>query len=349
MILYNIILVILFILVLVLFYLVLKPELLNKKQSTNDQEIELQPSKQVKPQVNLEDFSSRQQNIVNRLLEIKENFHSIHSNQEIALFSIIDNIIDYINRVTPLNEYLLDTLENKLFNLDISRPGGDPFPKMDALAIELTPIHNFLYQYHNISALYRDDIQVFYKNCLLEISGELKKFKQLKNILANTSTIEIYQVEKKQHLTSYIIYLTLFFIFIIFGLTFAYFSIELKEQIINGDEKNIIDYWVLKASGIFVSITLITFFLKQAVHHQKRKEHVERTMLELKALPAYMAELSSEDAKNLRNTLASKYFGNSNDNSTINEISGLLTEQLKNSTEVAKSSAEVIKSLQPKT
>lgn len=68
-------------------------------------------------------------------------------------------------------------------------------------------------------------------------------------------------------------------------------------------------------------------------------------MLELKALPSYMAELSSEDAKKLRSDLASKYFGNSSDNSTINEISGLLTEQLKNSTEVAKASSEAIKAL----
>ena len=70
-------------------------------------------------------------------------------------------------------------------------------------------------------------------------------------------------------------------------------------------------------------------------------------MLELKALPAYMAELKPDDATNLRKELASKYFGNSNDGSTLNEIGNIISEQLKNSTEVAKSSAEVIKALTP--
>lgn len=280
---------------------------------------------------------------------IKMTFRDVvHKNGEIKLYSIINNIQDYLQRMQPNDYFLLENIEDNLKRIDKLRPEGDPLPKMNEMAIQLLPTQELLYQYFSSTRIYSQSIQPFYESALKELSKELNNFRKLKDILANASTIEIYQIEKKQHSNSHIIYLTLFFIFIIFGLVFAYFSIELKEQIIGENNKNFIDYWVLKASGIFVSITLITFFLKQAIHHQKRKEQVERTMLELKALPAYMADLSSEDAKNLRNTLASKYFGNSNDNSTINEISGLLTEQLKNSTEVAKSSAEVIKALQPK-
>ena len=59
-------------------------------------------------------------------------------------------------------------------------------------------------------------------------------------------------------------------------------------------------------------------------------------MLELKALPAYMADLDPQDAINLRKDLASKYFGNTSDHSTINDLSNIVNEQLKTSIELIK-------------
>ncbi|MFX9342620.1 hypothetical protein ABTO59_11870 [Acinetobacter baumannii] len=93
---------------------------------------------------------------------------------------------------------------------------------------------------------------------------------------------------------------------------------------------------------------MITFLLKQIAHYQKKRDEAERITLELKALPSYLADLEVKDATNLRKDLAPKYFGKSNDNSTLNEIGNIVTEQLKTSSDVVKSSAEIIKSLKPK-
>lgn len=343
---YNVSLIILFILVIALYTLILNKKFLFNilnffNRNENSDQVHEPSTISVEKTKNFEEKLSR---IKEKLNEKKVECNNLTSSSgDNRIHSLIDNIATFLGQITLANTYILEIIDSKTDNLVTGVTSNADDRKALELIAQLEGINSFLFIFTEMSNYHINEVKDIYKNSISEINLELNKFRKLKDILSNASTIDIYQIEKKQHVTSYVIYLVLFFLFIILGLAFAYFSIGLKSEIIGAHKENLIDYWVLKASGVFIFITLISFFLKQAIHHQKRKEQVEKTMLELKALPSYMAELSSEDAKKLRNDLASKYFGNSNDNSTINEISGLLTEQLKNSTELAKTSVEALK------
>lgn len=341
--------VITFLLIIGLFTLILNPNWLEKirlilKIKTSNSSTYSHTANEDNPTANDTDIQIKTDNeeseklaeIRGKLEVIRLFFGDVSSTGEIKLFSIIDNIKDYLHRIKPTDYFLLETLENLIDRIDITRPADEPFPKMNEIALQLLPMQDLLNQYFSSTEIYSKSIQPFYKSALSELSEELKKFRKLKAILENAQTIDVYQLEKDQHSKSYRYYLFLFFFSIFFAFVFAYFSINLKEQLVGSENKNIIDYWILKASGMFIFITLITFFLKQAIHHQKKRDQVEKIMLELKALPAYMAELNPDDATSLRKDLASKYFGNTSDHSTINDLSNIVNEQLKTSIELIK-------------
>lgn len=282
-----------------------------------------------------------------KLEVIRLVFGDVSTTGEIKLFSIIDNIKDYLHRIKPTDYFLLETLENLIDRIDTTRPESPLLPKMNEIALQLLPVQDLLNQYFSSTEIYSKIIQPFYKSALSELSVELKKFRNLKGILENSETTKVYERAKFKYATAFYIYLTLFIIAIAGALHFSLYIIKEKNDL-KKFGMDTYDYWTIKISAIFIFITVITFLIKQATHYQKKKDEAERTMLELKALPSYLADLEPEDATNLRKDLASKYFGKSNDNSTLNEIGNIVSEQLKNSAEVAKSSAEIIKTLKPK-
>lgn len=298
-------------------------------------------------QPNIEDFNNRKSLIISQLNQTKQDFQDINTNGLNQLVSTIDNIFTYLAQIQASEAYLLDTIEQNLFRIDFSRPEGDPIDKINKITAELLSIFNLLNYYHQANTAYSLDIKKFYESALSELSVELKKFRKLKEIIANSSTIKVYENAKRKYSFAFYIYLTAFFTAIYAALHFSLYIVQKKKIYIKDFGMDTYDYWTIKISAIFIFITVITLLIKQATHYQKKKDEAERTMLELKALPSYLADLESKDATNLRKDLASKYFGKSNDNSTLNEIGNIVSEQLKNSTEVAKSSAEVIKALTP--
>lgn len=345
---------ILFFLILCLFILLMKPEWLALIQSIiisekKDHGKEPTPNQENTSEIIIRDNEEANEKLLSvksKIIAIKLIFNDVHSTNEIKLFSVIDNILDYLGRIGASELFLLAHLEHSISSIDIERPNGDPFHKMDEIALKLLPIQEMLSYYFTSANLYRENLQPFYKSALSELSEELKKFRNLKGILENSETTKVYENAKFKYSTAFYIYLTLFIIAIAGALHFSLYIIKEKEQLkkLGMDPY---DYWTIKITCIFIFVTVITFILKQIAHYQKKKDDAERTMLELKALPSYLADLEPKDATNLRKDLATKYFGKSNDNSTLNEIGNIISEQLKNSTEVAKSSAEIIKSLKP--
>lgn len=297
----------------------------------------------------IKEFEFQKLKVKNKLKKIRENCsHLTLKNGENKVHSLIDNINTYLEQVNPINSYIIEIVEYQTEHITSQKPKDDFDNIKFEIIAQLEGINSLLFNFTQMHGVYISEIKGIHQKAISEINKELNKYRKLKDILANASTIDVYMLEKKQHRNSYWIYLFSFFSTILIAFLFTYFSISFKDSIVGANDKNIIDYWILKASGVFISITLITFFIKQAIHHQKKRDQVEKIMLELKALPAYMADLKPDDAINLRKELATKYFGNSNDSSNLNEIGNIISEQLKNSTEVAKSSADIIKTLKNK-
>lgn len=114
------------------------------------------------------------------------------------------------------------------------------------------------------------------------------------------------------------------------------------------------NYWFFKGTLVLTSITLITYFLKESVKYQKMADQCKQTKLELEAFPSFVASFTTEDPKiiEIRRELALKYFGrdlinNDNDNDKA-EASNVLTDQMKNTTELVKATTEAIKNLHVK-
>ncbi len=361
-----------FILICGLFALIIMPEWVNKIRSklsidTNNQiqeglintaksnEENNQNSKE-ENQPDIERFNDKKNKIYSQLNTTKYLFSDPESMRSYDLSNRIDNIIDYLKPIDASEEFILDLILNNLHRIDFAYPepkdddSDQKFElneKRNKITSELASISNLLFHYNNSNKSYSEDIKEFYKNALSEISEELRKFRNLKGILENSATTKVYENAKKKYSLAFYTYLALL-IFTIYGvLHFSLYIIQEKAAL-KELGMDIYDYWTIKITCIFIFATIITFLLKQIAHYQKKRDEAERTTLELKALPSYLADLEAKDATNLRKDLAPKYFGKSNDNSTLNEIGNIVTEQLKTSSDVVKSSAEIIKSLKPK-
>lgn len=342
-----------------LFALVLKPEWLARIQNLLTQRSNINSSANIisstlSPEeivfASEQEFKDKKSEINQRLDKIETNYSDILSSNGVHLRDIVVTVKSLLDKLSMHEIHLIILIHSNLMNLDINRNNedSDPTIKRDKIILELIGILNLLHNYHSASSVYESTIKTFYKDALSELNIELHQFRKLKEILANATTIQVYENAKRKYSWAFYIYLISFFTAIYATLHFSLYIIQQKNHYLNKLGMDIYDYWTIKISAIFIFITVITFLIKQATHYQKKKDEAERTMLELKALPSYLADLEPKDATNLRKDLASKYFGKNNDNSTLNEIGNIISEQLKNSTEVAKSSAEIIKTLKPK-
>lgn len=102
---------------------------------------------------------------------------------------------------------------------------------------------------------------------------------------------------------------------------------------------------VLKISMVLIGVTLISYFIKQASHYQKLSEKNKQTHIELIALPSFIADMPQNDIYAIRKDLSSKYFGQEIDGSPHKDMSNLISDQMKNATELVKASAAMVKSI----
>lgn len=177
------------------------------------------------------------------------------------------------------------------------------------------------------------------KDILREAEKELKDFKKTKNILKNFLIEDYYFIEFKKNIRKHYIYLFLFILTIIAALCVSLYTVT------HATEYKIdkFDYWFMKISFILVAITLVSYFVKQSSHYQKMADQANQTRLEIQAFPSFIGGISQDDEVSLRKELALKYFGREIDSTAHKDMSNLISDQMKSTTEMVKAVTEVIK------
>jgi len=261
---------------------------------------------------------------------------------------LIEHIKDKISSLTSNEFYLVEGITKELKKIDIEEI--DYIENKDSTLIirsHLESALSLLNNFTHIQENYKNAMHSYYSTSNTAILQELSKFRKLNEIYKNSKTSKVFLNAERKYSLAFYFYTGFAFISMAAALQFSLYSLSQKKIFMEMYKADNYDYWTLKITGIFIFITLITYFIKQATHYQKKKDLAERTRLELDALPTYIFDFKNDEIKNIRKDLIPKYFGNSNDNSTLDQIGNIISEQLKNSTEVAKSSAEVIKALTP--
>ena len=177
------------------------------------------------------------------------------------------------------------------------------------------------------------------KDILREAEKELNDFKKTKNILKNFLIEDYYFIEFKKNIRKHYIYLFLFILTIIAALSVSLYTVT------HATEYKIdkFDYWFIKISFILVAITLVSYFVKQSSHYQKMADQANQTRLEIQAFPSFIGGISQDDEVSLRKELALKYFGREIDSTAHKDMSNLISDQMKSTTEMVKAVTEVIK------
>lgn len=175
-----------------------------------------------------------------------------------------------------------------------------------------------------------------------ETRREIDKSKQLHDILKNEKTYEIYKQEEDDNKKKYNIYIICSIVIalgsaILSSVSRVIFATCWFPQYLCFLKDNSIDYWIMKASIIFIAITGVTFCLKQAIHHQKKRDLAEKNRLDLEALPTYMTYFDDEMRNEIYKELLPRFFGQPVDNTHYTNMNSLIDEQLKLSNEILKS------------
>lgn len=243
----------------------------------------------------------------------------------------------------PLLDYINNELE-KVAKILIE-PSIEPSfeAQYNALRI-LDDIYNYLERYIQIKKNFKDLTINSLSSVIQEVNTELTSFRRLRNIADNTKTENIYNnavvmyrdLEGKYR--SYFYWGLLTVLFLSVGL------LTLKKDLVPYLFSTI-EFWAVKASILLVGITLISYFLKQSAHYQRLADQNFQTQVELQAYPSFMESIPTEEAASVRKELALKYFGREVDGAAHKDMSNLISEQMKNTTEMVKATTEAIKNL----
>lgn len=198
---------------------------------------------------------------------------------------------------------------------------------------------NFITNYTTEKKKFNQIIVKEIKEMLEEAEKELRDFKILKNIIKNLQTEEYYSNESEKYKTTHFIYLGLFLATLIGALGISAYSICAEPKYF----LDTFDYWFLKISFILVVITLVSFFIKQSSHYQSLADQANQTRLEIQAFPTFVTGIDKADEVAIRKELALKYFGREVDKTAHKDMSNLVSDQMKNTTEMVKAVTEVIK------
>ncbi len=179
------------------------------------------------------------------------------------------------------------------------------------------------------------------------LDKNIKDVSVLKEKIKNQETHDIYDLAAKKNKERAYGYRVVFLVLIILVIILVWFSAVLKEYL----RLDQYDYWFFKITLAITSITLITFYLKLSTKYQNIADQCEQTKLELEAFPTFVASFSTEDPQiiEIRKELALKYFGRDLVNNDKAEASNIITDQMKNTTELVKATTEAIKNLNTKT
>lgn len=274
-------------------------------------------------QANMGRFMSYQSYSDNIFEEIKKRINSFSENElDLRFLGLLNSsfsgiILPYKNSEDHLN------LNKNIDRVPVRLEAAKSF------------LFDYLYNYKNLHVLIFEN----FKEMLQEAEGELIKFKQVKNVIENQKAEAFYSRAEGEYILKHENNRKYFFGTLAITVTISILLIIFK----NCFDLSDYDYWFMKASTIIVGVTLISYFLKQSTHYQKLSDQCKLTSLELEAFPSFTASLNGNDISDIRKDLALKYFGREMDGSIHKDVSNLVTDQMKSTTEMVKAVTEVIK------
>ncbi|MDC4627872.1 hypothetical protein OHV62_17130, partial [Acinetobacter baumannii] len=173
---------------------------------------------------------------------------------------------------------------------------------------------------------------------------ELEVFRRLRNLADNAKTEDIYNsaVDKYRDLEEN--YRSYFYWGIGIVLCLSVALLTLKQDLVP-HLFSTIEFWAVKVSILLVGITLISYFLKQSAHYQRLADQNYQTQVELQAYPSFMESIPTEEAASVRKELALKYFGREIDGAAHKDMSNLISDQMKSTTDMVKATTEAIKNM----
>lgn len=296
---------------------------------------------------------------------------------------ILSNLLSRINNeyTTLLSKWILEVIKTKIENLEgilfvlnnsLNENKKDPSIKYidienkrtfkdysDFIYINVLSIENaieYLYTLYDGLKIQSQQVLIEENNNFLEkmdqarsdLVTEVENFRRLRNIADNAKTEDIYnnavikygKAEKKYR------YLFLSTLLIVILVSLKLWDTDYINNIINQPSyaKSAI-FWSVKITTLIAGITLITYFLKQSVHYQRLAEQNYQTQLELQAYPSFMESIPTEEAASVRKELAIKYFGREIDGTAHKDMSNLISDQMKSTTDMVKATTEAIKNL----
>jgi len=246
-------------------------------------------------------------------------------------------IVSYLQ---ALDEEIKDlkNLKNKILSTNNSQ---DYNKEMRILKNHIFAAHNELVTFKNIQRKFHQISFDEISKSLAEIKKELNQFRRLRGLANNGLTEKIYENAVGKYKTLEDNYRKNFYTAICATILISLTMFIIKKWLVS--EIGEAEFWVLKASNLIIGITLISYYLKQSSHYQRLADQNYQTQVELQAFPSYMESVPTNESAAIRKELALKYFGKEIDGSTHKDMSNLISDQMKNTTEMIKATTDVLK------
>lgn len=260
------------------------------------------------------------------------------------LFKNIPNVVNKLkNGIHHYEEVsILDYLNEDISQVKIIIDSDLP-DKEAKLNYYLTEISSFVERFISIKDNFRTFTVDTLSKTILEVQQELSAFRRIRSIADTALTENIYNkaVERYRDLENQ--YRNYFYTGIGVILFLAIALLVFKQFLLLYFSLNTIEFWVLKISILLVGVTLVSYFLKQSSHYQHLADQNYQTQVELQAYPSFMESIPSNEAASVRKELALKYFGRELDGSTHKDMSNLVSDQIKSTTEMVKATTDILK------
>nr|WP_275666585.1 hypothetical protein [Acinetobacter pittii] len=314
--------------------------------------------------------------VLNSTILISDDQEFVKNNLETVLvligdFNLDQNIGKFLNLFVTQTQYLIDNFDDllKLKNVEIADKSrtavkqlnflNDPFGSTGELEFEnkqseevlvnrikhgITSLLDVAKQFHKLYEAVNRTIPPFLEDVMARVNDELVSFRRLRNIADNARTENIYDKAVTKYRELEKSYRSYFYwgLAIILILSICLFSLK---QVLVPALFSTIEFWAVKISILLVGITLISYFLKQSAHYQRLADQNYQTQVELQAYPSFMESIPTEEAASVRKELALKYFGREVDGAAHKDMSNLISDQMKSTTEMVKATTEAIKNL----
>jgi|GEM_PF-5028281 hypothetical protein len=286
-------------------------------------------------QVNLDsnqnDFEVFKNKVWDNMLDLRRNIE-----KKFPAHPDIDDVVSgIISKVRKINNhkhlFLLEFLDGRISEINdlLSKIDMDSDPveikyEFHALKYQILDLYDFCGVYVDFSENILREMNEKLSSSYKDLEDKIERFGKLTDVLKNYKTYEVYKKAQIKYRFAYFIYLFLAAVVVCYGLRWSIDLMQSKYQWIEIYKITEYDFWAIKITTIFIIITGVTFCLKQAIHHQKKKDKAEQTRLELEALPTYMFNFSDEQKNEVYKELTGRYFGRDSDNVVYQGMSNIV-------------------------